>query len=92
MGLLFIQIAIAIGIGIDYCLALAVGRASFPHLVASPTQSAEHGCQRNRLAGPQPWVPGRAMDAIEGRGLLLDPGDVADRQAVDVQSLVSERH
>lgn len=39
----FILIAIAIGIGVDSGLALAVGHASFPHLIPSPTKSAEHG-------------------------------------------------
>jgi hypothetical protein len=48
--------------------------------------------QGHRLAGAQPLVPRRAMDALQPRSDLVDPRDVADRQPVDVQSLVSERH
>ncbi len=36
-------------------------------------------------------VAGGTMDAIEARGLLIDPGDVAERQAIGVKLLVPER-
>jgi len=36
-------IQIAVGIGIDFCLALAVGARSFPHLISPPAKSAEYG-------------------------------------------------
>jgi len=48
--------------------------------------------ERDRLAGPKPLVPRRAMDALQRGGLLVDPGFVADREPVDVQFLVSEGH
>jgi len=48
--------------------------------------------QRDRLAGAQPWVPCRTKDALQPRSDLVDPRDAADRQPIDIQSLVSERH
>ena len=148
LGLGLIQIAIAIGTGIDFLLSRSVGFFRFPHLVSSSAQPTEHrhhlvdfglsilalgfvqrlannqnvlyrgalqgrasrnlevaspvrigrlpvtlgDVQRYRLTGAQPLVTRRAMNALQRRGFLVDPGDVSDRQAIDVQSLVSECH
>jgi len=48
--------------------------------------------QRYRLAHAQPLISGRPMDTIESPGLLVHPGDVVDRKAVDVKLLVSKCH
>lgn len=48
--------------------------------------------QGYRLAGTQPLVARRTMDALQRRGFLVDPGYVADREPVDVQLFVPECH
>jgi hypothetical protein len=146
LGLGLIQIAIAIGIGIDW--VPGVGRRLFPDLISPTAQPAQHrghpvefglailafgfvqrlannqnvlyrgafqgrsprnlevaspvrigrlpvalgDVQRYRLTGAQPLVTRRAMVARQAIGFLVDPGDVTDREAVDVKLLVSEAH
>ena len=73
------------------------GRASRNLEVASPVRIGRlpvtlGDVQRYRLTGAQPLVTRRAMNALQRRGFLVDPGDVSDRQAIDVQSLVPECH